>query len=268
MEQNKRNKTKIVITVLAVLLVLSLIALAGTLIYNRLSVNTDATVTVLDNIITPETDEDNSDTSDTSESESNGGNGGTSSAVTSDNTNDVKAGAISLYKKHLQDNTLFSIENMFPGDSETKYYRVRVSYHDKITVHFNAQTREGQESASEVMGVKVKLVTSGETLYEGLMQDMPQSLTYTMTSAESTTAEIYYEITAYLDTSAGNEYQNKEILLDFLWWADETGNLDDPPQTGDTSSIVIWSVTATVSALVLLLLLIFRRKKEDEQNER
>lgn len=257
MEQNKRNKTKTVIIVLAVLLALSVAALAGTLIYNRLAVQTDTTVTVSDNFITP--DEDNN-TNESSKGQSN-----ISSAKPN---NDISAAEITLYNKHLQDNTLFSVGNMFPGDSETKYYRVQVSYHDKITVHFKAETRGEQENSAEVMGVKVKLMTSGETLYEGLMQDMPQSLTYTMTSSESTTAEIYYEITAYLDTSAGNEYQSKEVILDFYWWADETDNLDKAPKMGDTSNVVPWSVTATVSALVLLLLIVFRRKKEDRQNGR
>lgn len=260
---NKRNKTKIVIIVLAVLLALSLIALAGTVIYNKLAVNTGATVTVPDNLITP--DEEKSDNTKSDEIGSADETQSNSSAVS--NVTDYKnhATAISLYNKQPQDNTAFSVGNMFPGDSEVKYYRVQVSYHDKVTVHFGADVRSGYEKLAEIMKVRVKLLTTGETLYEGLMKDMPQSVTHKLTSPDSTTDELYYEITAFLDTSVGNEYQNKDLIADFNWWVEETGNLDKAPQTGDTSNIVLWMVIAVTSATLCIILLIFRRK-EEEQN--
>ena len=52
MEQKK--KIKIAIIVLAVLLGLSLLALGGTVVYNKLTKNEPAVVTVPDNLITPE----------------------------------------------------------------------------------------------------------------------------------------------------------------------------------------------------------------------
>ena len=52
MEQKK--KIKIVIIILAILFGLSLLALGGTLVYNKLANNTPATVTVPDNLITPD----------------------------------------------------------------------------------------------------------------------------------------------------------------------------------------------------------------------
>lgn len=263
MSDKKRNKTKIVIIVLAVLLALSLIALAGTVIYNKLAVNTGATVTVPDNLITP--DEEKSDNTKSDEIGSADETQSNSSAVS--NVTDYKnhATAISLYNKQPQDNTAFSVGNMFPGDSEVKYYRVQVSYHDKVTVHFGVDVRNGYEKLAEVMNVKVKLLSTGETLYEGLMKYMPQSVTHKLTSPDSTTDELYYEITAYLDTSVGNEYQNKDLIADFNWWVEETGNLDKAPQTGDTSNIVLWMVIAVTSATLCIILLIFRRK-EEEQN--
>lgn len=274
MEQNKRNKTKIVITVLAVLLAISLITLAGTLIYNRLAVKTDTTVTVPDNLITP--DEDKSDNTETGENNSVDETQNSSATNPTENTSATENGtdnkrsatAISLYNKQPQDNTAFAVGNMFPGDNEVKYYGVQVSYHDKVTVRFKADIRSGYEKLAEVMNVKVKLLNTGETLYEGLMQDMPQNLTYTMASAESTTDEIYYEITAYLDTSVGNEYQNKDLVADFKWWVEETGNLDKAPQTGDNSNIVLWSVMAIISLFVLFILLVLRRKEEERANDR
>ena len=275
MEQKK--KIKIVIIVLACLLGLSLLALGGTVIYNKIANNTPATVTVPDNLITPDEDATKPDSSESSSQAPdsfdtqtpNSSAATSSSAVTptqSTTAEAKKAATIELYNKQPEENTPFAVDNMFPGDANTKYFRVRVSYHDKITVHYKATVRPGYEKLAEVLKVRVNLLSTGETMYDGLMRDMPESLTHKLASKKSTTDELYYEITAYLDTSVGNDYQNKDLIADFKWWVEETGNLDDSPQTGDTSNILLWAVLAACSLSIMILLLVVRRRKEDEEN--
>ena len=279
MEQKK--KIKIVIIVLAVLLGLSLLALGGTLIYNKIANATPATVTVPDNLITPDEDApkplsdshapDSSDTEkpDSSDTQTPDGSTATSSSAVpmQSTTAEVKkAATVELYNKQPEENTPFQVGNMFPGDSETKYFRVRVSYHDTITVHYKATVRPGYEKLAEVLKVRIRLLSAGETMYDGLMRDMPESLTHKLASKKSATDELYYEITAYLDTSVGNDYQNKDLIADFKWWVEETGNLDDSPKTGDTSNILLWAVLAACSGSMMILLLVVRRRKEDEEN--
>ena len=280
MEQKK--KIRIIIIVLAILLGLSLLALGGTLIYNKIANATPATVTVPDNLITPDEDTtkpDNSDSqapdsSDTEKPDSSDTQTPNSSAATSSSavpmqstTAEVKkAATVELYNKQPEENTPFQVGNMFPGDSETKYFRVRVSYHDTITVHYKATVRPGYEKLAEVLKVRIRLLSAGETMYDGLMRDMPESLTHKLASKKSATDELYYEITAYLDTSVGNDYQNKDLIADFKLWVEESGNLDDSPQTGDTSNILLWAVLAAGSLGMIIILLVTRRRKEDEEN--
>lgn len=283
MEQKKKIKS--IIIVLACLLGLSLLALGGTLIYNKIANTASATVTVPNNLITPDEDTSNPDNGesqapDSSESNSQAPNRSDTQAPrssadasfsavtpTQNTTAEVKkAATIELYNKQPEENTAFAVGNMFPGDSETKYFRVRVSYHDKITVHYKATVRPGYEKLAEVLKVRVKLLSTGETMYDGLMRDMPESLTHKLASPKTTTDELYYEITAYLDTSVGNDYQNKDLIADFKWWVEETGNLDDPTITGDTSSIVLWAMLAACSGSMIILLLVTRRRKEDKKN--
>lgn len=271
MEQKK--KIKIVIIVLAILLGLSLLALGGTLVYNKLANNTPATVTVPDNLITPDEDttkpdssESNSQAPDSSETQTPSSSADTSSSAvqpTQSATAEVKkAATIELYNKQPEENTPFQVGNMFPGDAEIKYFCVRVSYHDKITVHYKATVRPGYEKLAEVLKVRVKLLTTGETLYDGGIAAMPQSLTHKLASESSVTQELYYEITAYLDTSVGNAYQNQDLIADFQWWVEETGSLDSP-ETGDASRGVLWAVAGVCSG-GLLLLLVLRKRKEGE----
>ena len=142
MEQKK--KTKITIIILAVLLGLSLLVLAGTLIRTRLTDSDPGAVTVPDNLITPEEDTEAEDTRTPGSGTSSAPAPAQSAAAAQ------KAATIALYNKHPEDNTPFTVGNMFPGDSETKYFRVRVSYHDKITVHYKATVRPGYEKLAEV----------------------------------------------------------------------------------------------------------------------
>ena len=274
MEQKK--KIKIVIIILAILLGLSLLALGGTVIYNKIANNTLATVIVPDNLITPDEDttkpdssESNSQAPDSSDTQtpSSSADASSSAVPTQSTTAEAKkAATIELYNKQPEENTPFQVGNMFPGDAEIKYFCVRVSYHDKITVHYKATVRPGYEKLAEVLKVRVKLLSTGEMLYDGLMRDMPESLTHKLASKKSTTDELYYEITAYLDTSVGNDYQNKDLIADFKWWVEETGNLDDSPKTGDTSNILLWAVLAAGSLSSINILHVTRRRKEDEEN--
>ena len=133
-------------------------------------------------------------------------------------------------------------------------------------MHYKATVRPGYEKLAEVLKVRVELLSTGETMYDGGIADMPESLTHKLASKKSTTDELYYEITAYLDTTVGNDYQKKDFIADFKWWVEETGNLDDSPQTGDTSNILLWAVLAAGSLSMMILLLVTRRRKEDEEN--
>jgi oxalate decarboxylase/phosphoglucose isomerase-like protein (cupin superfamily) len=257
------------------------LALGGTIVYNRPAKSEPAVVAVPDNLITPEDETtesagsenstDNSEQTMPNETgKSNRSDAQTPSSSTAASTKATaaetkQAATIELYYKQPDDNTRFDVTNMFPGDAETKYFCVKVSYHDKVTVHYKATVRDGYEKLAEVLKVKIKLLTTGETMYDGLMKDMPKSVTYKLSSSESTTDELYYEITAYLDTSVGNEYQNKNLIADFSWWVEETGNLEPPPKTGDNANILLWACLAAASGGVIILLLFIRKRRTEEE---
>ncbi len=115
-------------------------------------------------------------------------------------------------------NSAFSVENMFPGDAETKDFRVEVSHTQPVTLYYRTDIRPGHEKLAEVMMTKIMLPEEGLVLYDGLMRDMPSALAHEMGAEEK---EIIYRITVYLDTSVGNDYQYKSLIADFRWWYTE-----------------------------------------------
>lgn len=283
---SKQKTVKILIAVLATLLALSLIALGATVIVNKLR-SREVQVSVPDNLITPDdgSEEDNSDapagdgadsTADTDVADTDPSDTAPNTD-TADNAKDGTTGgnapkdaesatALRLYNKNPRENDPFHVVNMFPGDRITQYYRVEVSYRGTLTVHFGTEIRPGYEKLSEVLKAKVTLLTTGETLYDGLMAEMPESLDHKLGSETDTKDELFYEITAYLDTSVGNDYQDKGLVADFNWWVEEAENLTPPQQTGD-SLIVLLSVAAAACVCCLILIIIIKRKKKEEKND-
>lgn len=286
-EQQRKRNTKIIIIILAVLLGMSITALTGTLLYNHFTGKQPVSVAVPKNIITPETAEPKpssvaSDTDSTdfevigrclSENETDSGtqssktsDDSTDAANTSSTDTDKTATALFLYDRNPGDNTSFEVNNMFPGDKETKYYCVKVSYKGTVMVRFHTDIRPGYEKLAEVLKCRIVLLSTGETIYEGLLRDMPKSVNHTLKTDKKTVSELYYEITAYLDTSVGNEYMEKDLAADFEWWVEETGNLDSP-QTDDNSKLSLWLCLAS-GMLFILILLSKKHRKEDKQYER
>ena len=115
-------------------------------------------------------------------------------------------------------NQRFDVENMFPGDSETKYYCARVQFIDKATLYFEAKVRPGYKKLAEVLEIKVLQINDNKVLYEGLIGDVPEIKAMELKGNGKTTSDVFYAITVSLDTSVGNEYMQKELLADFHWW--------------------------------------------------
>lgn len=284
-EQQKKKSQKKVIIILAILLILSIIALAGALIQNKLTEQRQDSVVVPKNIITTEAGteagteiSDNSNTDSemvltsysTNKTDINPQNGNAADNSTDTGSNvkpdtDKNATTLHLYNRHQDDNTPFEIVNMLPGDAETKYYCIRVSHDGTVAIHFQPVIRAGSEKLAEVLKCRVVLLSTGETMYDGLMRDMTESVNCELTADKKTTDELYYEVTAYLETSVGNEYTEQDLIADFKWWVDETGNLT--PETADNTDIFLWICLALASSFMLILLSNIHRK-EEEQYER
>lgn len=290
-KKGKKNNVKIRITIRAVLLAISLLSLVGMLLCNQLVVYGQTSTPETDNIITSEKENQltmqNGNIGDGRKAESavsvtleNDRTGGTeeigekSSERTLVSTFNANAGrstkaasrALSLHRRNPKDNIRFNVDNMLPGDKETKYYCVRVLHKGDVTLRFKAEVRPGYEKLSDVLRCRVILPDAGIMLYDGLMTNMPESVNFELHTDSDTASEVYYEITAYLDTSVGNEYMNRELASDFNWWVEETENLY-APQTGDAFFIYLTVGIASVS-LILLILFWKKRKKEKESDER
>lgn len=141
----------------------------------------------------------------------------------------ASADVLSLYKNKETDNLPFRFEDKLPGDEETRDYCVRVSYNGTITVHFkvdNIRCDSELYPLTDVLECEVRI--DGITRHKGYLRDVTD-IPYTITGVKRT-QDIDYEIKVRLDTSVGNDYQNKKITADFVWWVEVDDN--DKPGGG------------------------------------
>lgn len=197
------------------------------------------------------------------------GSTGSSGRWTSSSTVTESSDAINitLYRRNSGENVLFSMENMFPGDADMRYFRVKVSYKNTVNVRYHADIRKGYEKLAEVLQTRVRLVETDEVLYEGSMKDMPEKLNHMLSSTTKTTDELCYEILTYLDTSVGNEYMNTETIVDLRWWVEEVENLTSP-KTGEYYRMLAIAILAGMSVTGALFFLILKRREEEKDEQK
>ena len=159
---------------------------------------------------------------------------------------------IKLHKKNHQDNIPFKAMNMFPGDKESQNFNVEVSYKGNVDVHFKIDVNSSDQKLAEVLECEVVLITTGETLYKGLIKEMPESVVHTLSSRKSTVDELSYRITTYLDTSVGSEYMNETLEANFSWWVEDIKQLEPLPDTGYDLYIYLLSALGCVLSIIFL----------------
>lgn len=325
-KQTGKKSIRILIIVLVILLAVSGTALAGTVLYRHFYQPQGSPAVVPDNVISPEKERSASATPVRAVTLSHRTVNTvkaapmtvTAMAATPMTVRTVSAKSVvvdkaegeevtlKLYRNHAEESTPFQVNNMFPGDAEQKSYFLEVSYKGNLTVHFRADVRSGYEKLAEVLKCRVSL-GDGTLLYDGLMKDMPNSIPYTLPYSSGTTETVVYDITAYLDTSVGNEYMAKELYADFRWWVNEDGGGSDkpvdptdpsdptdptepgtepdeldnptnptepdepgvliPPQTGDNSHFYIWFWIVMISLLINIILLLPKVLGKDREQE-
>ncbi len=268
-----QKKLKTAIIVLTVLLFVSLAALAAVLIQDYISAKYSKRAIVPDNILNDST---NSSHIDHTGISAEGSQGAPPTAAVYASALDgaylllpggspvpardeVVATTLTLFNLNPGDNAPFQVGNMFPGDAVTQYYRVRVCHSQSVILRFNADIHTGGELLAEVLKCRIDLPEAGLTLYDGLMKDMPDALEHPLPAEGNTTDDVYYEITAYLDTSVDNAYMRLSLTADFNWWVEEGLA---PPHTDGAPAVLPWVLMAVAVTSLILIILLRKRLRE------
>ncbi len=254
------KKHKIIIVTLLILVILSAGAFAARVIFLDHSADKSVTTVAPDNLIS-----ENPKVPAQGNSKDGNKDEAPASAVMADNPSGSirNAAAIKLYKGKASDNEKFSVANMLPGDSETKYFAVKVNHRKNVEVFFNAEVTEQTKALSEVLHIRVTHLENEKVLYNGTFANLNKDgYSEIFAASESAENDAYYKIEVSLPTSVENEYQTASLLADFNWFVEDADALDFP-KTGDTGNIMLWLIIMLCSLAIIILLFSKLRKKEN-----
>ena len=113
----------------------------------------------------------------------------------------------------------FTVDNMLPGDSETKTFKVTVTNPKIHTIKFKAELASENPAFEDVMRISVQIDGERKPIFDGLVKDLSGGVDAGVVSGETNE----FIITVTLDPSAGNECQNSEVAINFTWWVASLG---------------------------------------------
>ncbi len=136
---------------------------------------------------------------------------------------EAEATVVELFQGQPSDNAPFHTENMFPGDSVTKYYCLKVYHKEDISVYFSVSDIQQTKELSKTLQIKVtKLDTHSPQLLCSTSFADAASNSYEIRLSANSKQEtlLYYRIDVTLPTSAGNECQGASLRAAFQWYAE------------------------------------------------
>lgn len=270
--QQKKNPIKAAIVLLAVLLGLSIIALVGLLFYTHFADGKPASAAVPGNVIATSAQAGRGSLTqlaavplaadNIAAQRAAATNAAAQSGTQISEEAKAKAQILELYKGHGADTVPFAVDNLFPGDTITQYYGVKISHKEDVDLLFRPDVTEETKALGGVLHIKVANMETGEVLFDGKFAEADgKEVSQTIAANDAEESISYFEVTVSLDQSVGNEYQAARLLADFHWYAAQEEDLIRPPQTGDIFMILLGTVIA-VSAALLTLLVVYKRRKE------
>lgn len=261
-KQKISKKTKAIIIVLLCLLLLTAGTLTARVVYLNFFADKSSTTVVPDNLIGK-----SSENADQGSSKNDVDSGPVKSASSKATQNKIaKATTVELYRGKASYNEKFEINNMLPGDTEAKYFAIKVNHNKRVGLFFSSEVTKQTKSLANVLNIKITRLENNNVIYNGSFTNINidgYGEFFAATQATETVA--YYKIEVSLPSSVGNEYQSSKLSANLNWYVTDEDALI-PPQTGDTSNIMLWLAIMLCSLTTLIIPLFSKRKKKENEN--
>lgn len=165
---------------------------------------------------------------------------------------------------------LFSeFKGVMPGDKLTQLVQIKNDTSNEVKIKLYMRALGAKEGSEEFLSqLKLQVSQAGESnLFDAPADQTAQLTEWVYLGTFYSGAEIDLNITLDVPITLGNEYQDAIGYLDWQFKVEELPIEPDdpqPPETGDTSPMVLYAALAAASGLMLIVVavLLWRRKAE------
>ncbi len=166
-----------------------------------------------------------------------------------------------------------NFKGVMPGDTLTQKITVKNDADNKVKVKVYIRSLGAHEGSKEFLsqlGLKVAKSEENEMAYmfDATANETAQLTDWVYLGTLYSGGEVNLDVTLNVPVELDNEFQNKIGYLDWEFMIEEfpvePGD-PEPPKTGDSSTMGLWSALM-ISAFAMLIILLVWRKKHKEEN--